>query len=52
MDNTQLLNIMQQLFFELGYKIDLYHFERISEIVIVRHGDTLSPENVVKSYNY
>lgn len=50
--NEQLIQIQQELFFQLGFKIDLYHFERIHEIVIVKHGDELKPENVVKVYSY
>lgn len=52
MTNEQLIQIQRELFFQLGFKIDLYHFERIHEIVIVKHGDELKPENVVKVYSY
>lgn len=52
MDNKQLENIMAQLFFELGHKIDLYHFENIREIVIVKHGELLKIENVIKTFKY
>lgn len=52
MKDQQLLEIQQQLFFQLGHKIDLYHFEKIREMVIVKHGEILTPENVIKVFNY
>lgn len=52
MNDEQLLNIMQQLFFQLGHKVDLYHFERIQEIAIVKHGDLLTTENLIKLFRY
>lgn len=53
MTDEQLYEIMQQLFFELNVgKIDLYHFERIREIVVVKHGDILNQDNVIKVFRY
>jgi len=53
MTDEKLKEIQQQLFFELNVgKIDIYHFERIKEIVVVRHGDTLEQENILKVFKY
>lgn len=53
MNDQQLELIQQQLFFELGVgKIDLYHFERIREIVVVRSGEILSNETALKTFSY
>jgi hypothetical protein len=53
MTDKQLEEIQQQLFFELGQKIDLYHFEKIREIVAVRHeGLITNKEDVLKVFKY
>lgn len=52
MGDEQLLEIQQALFFELGHKIDIYHFEKFREIAVVKHGDFLTKENLIKVYNY
>jgi hypothetical protein len=52
MTDEQLKEIQQQMFFELGHKVDVYHFERIREIVIVKHGDPLIMENAIKVFHY
>lgn len=52
MNEQQLENIQKELFFKLGYKIDLYHFPELREIAIVQANDPLIPDNVIKSYKY
>lgn len=52
MNNKQLEEIQQQLFFQLGHKVDLYHFEKVREIVVVKHGNLLTQENVIKVFKY
>lgn len=52
MNDEKLLEIQQSLFFELGHKIDLYHFTNLREIAIVEHGKPFTVENVIKSYKY
>lgn len=52
MNDQQLLEIQQQMFFQLGHKVDLYHFENIREIVIVKENMPLIPENTIKIFKY
>jgi hypothetical protein len=53
MSDQQLQQIHQQLFFQLNVgKIDLYHFEKIREIVVVKEGMECKPENAIKVFKY
>lgn len=53
MSMEQLMNIQQQLFFEFGHKVDVYHFERIQEIVVMKHGEILTPNSKpLQVFNY
>jgi hypothetical protein len=53
MTDQQLLDIQQQMFFQLGIgKIDLYHFPTVREVVIVKHGNLLIEQNVLKVFKY
>jgi hypothetical protein len=49
---VELENLQQQFFFQLGYKVDLYHSEEHRGIIIVPHGRPLHPANIVKAFNY
>lgn len=48
MDMERLKQVQQQLFFELGYKVDLYHNEPTKQILVVRNDSGA----VVKMYSY
>jgi hypothetical protein len=52
MTSKQLEEMQQRLFFEFGHKVDIYHFENIREIVVVTHGEPLTPTNPLKVYKY
>lgn len=52
MTEQQLMEIHQQIFFQFG-KHDLYHFENIREIVIVKYnGNVLNKDDVLKIFKY
>ena len=52
MNEENLKELQQSLFFELGHKVDLYHFERSREVVILKHGDEFKEENIIKILSY
>lgn len=52
MEMPKLLELQQQLFFQLNHKVDIYDFPRVGEIVVVKHGALLIPDNIIKVYKY
>ncbi|HLO11503.1 MAG TPA: hypothetical protein VK190_04540 [Pseudoneobacillus sp.] len=52
MNMEQLQEIQKQLFFELGFKVDIYHSQAYRGIIAVPAGQPLTPFNVVKIFNY
>ena len=53
MTDNQLKELQQQLFFEFGRKVDIYHFEKIREVVVVEYMQVLSPTTQpLKVYKY
>jgi hypothetical protein len=52
MSDEKLKEIQQQLFFEYGFKVDIYHFESNREIAVVKHGNSFASYNILKSYKY
>jgi uncharacterized protein YqhQ len=47
-----LLDIQKQLYYQLGFKVDVYHSEEHRGILAVKHNQPLTPFNVIFSMNY
>lgn len=52
MSDEQLKSIQKQFAIQFGQKVDLYHSEKHRGILIVPHGTSLHPRNVIATYQY
>jgi hypothetical protein len=48
----ELESLAGQFFFELGFKVTIYHSELHRGIIVTKDGAPLHPMNVVKAFNY
>jgi hypothetical protein len=52
MNDEQLKQLQAELFFEFGFKVDVYQSEFHRGILVVPHGQPLIFQNVIKVFNY
>jgi hypothetical protein len=52
MSDAQLLAVQRQFALQFGHKVDLYHSEKHRGILVVPHGASLHPRNVIATYQY
>lgn len=52
MGDRQLLSLQEQLFHQLGGKIDVYHSERDRIVYVLQHGAQVHPQNIIQVIQY
>lgn len=48
----ELKELQERLYWELGIKVDVYHSEKHRGVLVIPHGQSINPFNVIKSYSY